>query len=386
MIRNSWYVAGLSRNFKYKLEKKIITALPIVMWRAQDGNVVAFDGRCCHKRFPLWDGKLLDNGVLRCAYHGLCYDSSGKCIDIPMQRDIPISPVARLRRYPVVEQDGLVWVWPGDPEKIGTVKAPRIPELADPRYEAVISDPPIRIRANYRLLIENLLDITHFFPLHDGNIGDLANSMIPVGLVEDTIDGNPKVMTTRSVKNYHLPPYYQRWFGLDVVDRDHTHAMTGPGLVRVQLRLAPPGKLGTDDECGYILCHTDTPIDEQHLEWHWIMISKAGSRFPPDRSMTLTQGMAFEFPEVVAQDEWALAKQQEMLEFSDVFPDTTRYREINMRSDIGVVHARRVLSRMEKAESNEPFGLPPASLEMAKYAAAPGAQAAAAAEAPGAVR
>ena len=95
MIRNTWYVAGLSRNFKYKLEKKIITAMPIVMWRAQDGNVVAFDGRCCHKRFPLWDGKLLDNGVLRCAYHGLCYDSSGKCIDIPMQRDIPISPVAR---------------------------------------------------------------------------------------------------------------------------------------------------------------------------------------------------------------------------------------------------------------------------------------------------
>ena len=178
------------------------------------------------------------------------------------------------------------------------------------------------VPANSLLLIENLLDITHFFPLHDGNIGDLANSMIPVGLVEDTVDGNPKVMTTRSVKNYRLPPYYQRWFGLDIVDRDHTHAMTSPGLVRVQLRLAvglpfalrfervqlrlaPPGKLGTDDECGYILCHTDTPIDEQNLEWHWIMISKAGSRFPPDRSMTLAQGMAFEFPEVVAQDEWA---------------------------------------------------------------------------------
>ena len=36
MIRNSWYVAGLSRNFKYKLDKKIVTALPIVMWRTQD--------------------------------------------------------------------------------------------------------------------------------------------------------------------------------------------------------------------------------------------------------------------------------------------------------------------------------------------------------------
>lgn len=368
MIRNSWYVAGLSRNFKYQLEKKIITALPIVMWRTQEGKVVAFDGRCCHKRFPLWEGKLLDNGVLRCQYHGLCYDSSGTCVEIPMQKDFPISPAARLHAFPVVEQDGLVWLWPGDPSKAGDVKPPRIPELSDPRYEAVISDPPIRIRANYRLLIENLLDITHFFPLHDGNIGDLANSQIPVGIVEDTVDGNPKVMTTRHAENYKLPPYYQRWFNLDVVDRDHTHGMIGPGLVRVQLRVAPPGKLGTDAEKGYVLCHTDTPIDHWHLEWHWIMITKAGERFAPDPSMTLAQGMAHEFPDVVAQDEWALAKQQEMLDFSDALADGTKYREVNVRSDIGVVHARRVLARMEKAEGNDLYSAPASSLEMARYA------------------
>ena len=367
MIRNSWYVVGLSRNFKYKLEKKIVTGRPIVMWRTQEGETVAFDGRCCHKRFPLWDGKLLDNGILRCAYHGLCYDSTGKCVDIPMQRDFPISPAAQLHRFPIVEQDGLVWLWPGDPDKIGDVHAPRIPELSDPRYEAVISD-PIRVRANYRLLIENILDITHFFPLHDGNIGDLANSQIPVGIVEDMVDGNPKVMTTRKAENYRLPPYYERWFGLDVVDRDHSHALIGPGLIRVQLRLAPPGKLGTAEEKGYVLCHTDTPIDHHHLEWHWIMMTKAGERFPPDPSMTLAQGMAFEFPEVVAQDEWALAKQQEMLDFPDDLADGSRYREVNVRSDVGVVHARRVLARMEKAEGNDLYGTPASSLEMAKYA------------------
>ena len=97
------------------------------------------------------------------------------------------------------------------------------------------------------------------------------------------------------------------------------------------------------------------------------MIAKAGVRFPPDPSMTLAQGMAFEFPEAVAQDEWALAKPQEMLEFSDALPDRTKYREINLRSDVGVGHARRVLSRMEKSEDNEPLGLPAESLDMAKY-------------------
>ena len=175
-------------------------------------------------------------------------------------------------------------------------------------------------------------------------------------------------MTTRSVQNYRLPPYYERWFGLSIVDREHTHAMIGPGLVRVQLRVAPPGALGTDAERGYILCHTDTPIDDSHLEWHWIMITKGGVRFPPDPSMTLAQGMAFEFPAVVAQDEWALAKQQEMLDLPDTLSDGTRYHEINVRSDIGVVHARRVLARMEAAEGGSLFATSPSTLDMARYA------------------
>jgi vanillate O-demethylase monooxygenase subunit len=282
----------------------------------------------------------------------MCYDSTGECTDIPAQRHLPISPVASLRSYPIVEQDGLIWLWPGESTASKQVKPPRIPELVDSRYESFISA-PIRVRANFRLLIENLLDITHFFPLHDGNIGDISNSMIPVGLVEETIDGTPVVMTTRSVRDYRLPPYYKRWFGLDLVDRDHTHAMIGPGLVRVELRVAPPGMLGTDAERGYVLCHTDTPIEHNLLEWHWILITRSGERFQPDPSMTLVQGIASEFPEVVAQDEWALAKQQEMLEFDDEFADGTKYREINLRSDIGVVHARRLLARMEQAEGHE---------------------------------
>jgi vanillate O-demethylase monooxygenase subunit len=144
--------------------------------------------------------------------------------------------------------------------------------------------------------------------------------------------------------------------------------MIGPGLVRVQLRVAPPGKLGTDEEKGYVLYHTDTPIDHWHLEWHWIMTTKAGQRYNPDPSMTLAQGMAHEFPGVVLQDEWALAKQQEMLDFSDVLSDGSKYHEVNVRSDVGVVHARRVLARMEKAEGGDLYSSPASSLEMARYA------------------
>ncbi len=49
---------------------------------------------------------------------------------------------------------------------------------------------PVHVPANYALLIENLMDITHFYPLHDGNIGDIEQSKIPVELVEETLRGN----------------------------------------------------------------------------------------------------------------------------------------------------------------------------------------------------
>ena len=358
MIRNSWYVAGFARDFKYKLEKKIIAGLPIVMWRTKDNAVAAFDARCPHKGFPLWDSNLLENGTLQCGYHGLCYDAKGACTDIPSQRDIPIVPAAKLRAYPITEQDGLVWIWPGDPAKAAGVEAPRIPEMIDPHYEVVVADPPVTLRANYRLLMENVLDITHFYPLHDGNIGDLSNSFIPVKMEETSVGGNPVVKMLRKADRYQLPPFFQRWFDLDIVEREHTHTMTGPGLVRVDLRVAPQGKLGTSEQRGYIVANAITPIDENHIEWRWMMIAQAGLRFPPDKSMTLVQGIAREFPAVVAEDVWALEKQQEALEFSTAFPDGSRYREINLRADLGVAAARRILSRMERAEGCELFGNP----------------------------
>jgi len=349
MIRNAWYVAGLSDQFPAnptKPQKRVLTGTPLVMWRNHDGDIVAFDGRCSHKRFPLWEGTLLESGNLQCAYHGWCYGADGVCAEVPSQTDVRRSTAMNLIPYPVVEQDGLVWVWPGDASASHSTAAPRAPELGEnPECEYVVSD-KIALRANWRLLIENLLDITHFFPLHDGNIGDRENSEIPVDLIDRVNAGNREVGTSRTVQNYRLPPYYQRWFGYEVVDREHTHVMLGPGLVRVELRVAPPGELGTPSEKGYVLYHTTTCVDAANLEWYWIMATKAGLTSPAVPDERLVDLIAKEFPEVVAQDEWALVKQQEMFELSI----GAEYRETNVRSDIAVVRARRVLAALERDE------------------------------------
>ena len=83
LVRNAWYVAGLSHEFPpQRLQSQVIAEKPLVMWRTAKGGVVAFDERCCHKRMPLSQGRLIESDLLECAYHGLCYDAAGRCVRV----------------------------------------------------------------------------------------------------------------------------------------------------------------------------------------------------------------------------------------------------------------------------------------------------------------
>ena len=347
-IRNCWYVAGLSKEFKAeKLTGHKIANRPMVIWRTKEGKVVAFDNRCAHKRFPLSEGRLMDDGSLECAYHGLRYNDAGRCIAIPSQPDGKIPPQAKLNPFPIMEQNGLIWVWPGDPAKSNLCKPPLVPEIDDDEWETIDSG-PMEVTANYLLLIENLLDITHFYPLHDGNIGDIENSRIPIEYEEGEIDGNKFIKTIRQVQNYKQPPYLVDWFVYEEADRDHTHCMMSPGITRVVMRNAPPGELGTDMERGYVLMHTHTPVDENNHVWHWIVSCKKDHMSGGDPNMSAAKRVAVTFPKVVDEDRWALKLQQQMLEIPD-----GEYSELFLKPDKALRRARQIFLQLIREEQTE---------------------------------
>jgi phenylpropionate dioxygenase-like ring-hydroxylating dioxygenase large terminal subunit len=104
LVKNARSVAGLSREFPpQRLQGQVIAEKPLVFWRSTAGNVAAFDERCCHKRMPLSAGRLIAGGLLECAYHGLCYDETGRCVRVPSHPDGRIPEQARLQPYPVIE-------------------------------------------------------------------------------------------------------------------------------------------------------------------------------------------------------------------------------------------------------------------------------------------
>ena len=345
MIRNAWYVAGFSAEFAPgAVGGQVIAGRPLVLWRTRSGPVTALDARCAHKRFPLWAGRLLDGDVLECAYHGFAYDAGGRCVAIPAlhEQSDKIPQTARQRVFPVTEQDGVVWLWPGDREPPGP--PPRTPELGSHGWETV-STGPMEVAASARLLIENLFDLTHFYPLHAGNIGSLADARVPVEIERGETGGLPYLKTIRRRQQFTLPPMTRDRFGLAVADQVQEHTMVGPGLFHVVVTVAPPGRLGTADEQGFVLYQSITPRDQASHVWRRAICCRAGARWAASPERSLAEAIASGAPTVVEQDRWAIEEQQKMFAYPD-----EGYREVHIRTDGAVVMARRILDDLAAAE------------------------------------
>jgi phenylpropionate dioxygenase-like ring-hydroxylating dioxygenase large terminal subunit len=88
-IRNCWHVAAWSHEIPDDgfLPRKLLNE-PVLMYRDEQGQAVALEDRCCHRSAPLHLGRKEGNCV-RCMYHGLKFDPSGACVEIPGQSRIP---------------------------------------------------------------------------------------------------------------------------------------------------------------------------------------------------------------------------------------------------------------------------------------------------------
>lgn len=116
---------------------------------------------------PLSMGQVIDN-LIHYGYHGLVYDCSDKCIHVPGHTRVPRG--ARKRAYLMVERDQFIPVCMGDLERADTSKIVSFPRLSDPTWG--FSKVLLRVKANYMLIFDNLLDLSHVVYVHSTTIGN----------------------------------------------------------------------------------------------------------------------------------------------------------------------------------------------------------------------
>jgi vanillate O-demethylase monooxygenase subunit len=172
-LRNAWYVAAWSEELTAgKLIARTFLDEPLVLFRTNDGAPAALFDRCPHRFAPLSRGRHKGTEI-ECGYHGLRFDRSGACSLNPYNPGHS-PPRARVQSYPVLERQGIVWIWMGDPDKVDTSLAPDFPILGDAtRWHTIRGY--VHTPANYQLSIDNLLDLTHPEFLHDSSLGSPAH-------------------------------------------------------------------------------------------------------------------------------------------------------------------------------------------------------------------
>jgi renierapurpurin 18,18'-hydroxylase len=163
-----WYPVAWSRELKAggKLAVRF-AGDPVVLVRPRDGTIFALEDRCAHRQIPLSQG-LLEGASLRCGYHGWRYDASGRCTDVPYlgKGKLPNG----VRAYPCREQDGLIFIFPGDPALAAQTEFPALGSAANPAYKTRRFGKVIG--CHYSFMHENLMDMNHQF-LHRKQMGSM---------------------------------------------------------------------------------------------------------------------------------------------------------------------------------------------------------------------
>ncbi|MBO8198508.1 aromatic ring-hydroxylating dioxygenase subunit alpha [Streptomyces smyrnaeus] len=170
-----WYPVALSR--KVRTGQVIATAFAgerIALYRGENGAVHALEDRCAHRQVPLSMG-VVEGETLRCCYHAWAYRGDGRISQIPYLSKGDGRPPRGVRGYPVREAYGLVFVFPGAPEKAALTALPELPAFGSPAYKTMTFCRPVR--CHYSFMHENLLDMNHQF-LHRGVVGKLHPQLL----------------------------------------------------------------------------------------------------------------------------------------------------------------------------------------------------------------
>jgi 3-ketosteroid 9alpha-monooxygenase subunit A len=163
-----WHCLGLVSRFADG-EPHAIEAFgtKLVVFADSSGSLHVLDAYCRHMGGDLTMGTVKGDEVA-CPFHDWRWGGDGRCARIPYARRVP--PAARTRAWPVLERNGQLFVW-NDPEGSAPAQDVTIPSIPGATTEASewtswTWDSVLVERANCREVIDNVVDMAHFFYVH----------------------------------------------------------------------------------------------------------------------------------------------------------------------------------------------------------------------------
>ena len=335
-LRNAWYVAEISSQVAAAPMAVRVLGEPIVLFRKRNGDAVALEDACVHRKVPLSIGKVIGDQI-QCAYHGLTYDSHGVCTRIPGTGRIP--DTARIRSYPVSDRYGFVWIWMGPPESADASAIFKIESLDDPATGRTEPDSMV-VACNYLYITDNLLDPSHVAWVHPSSFGGPSCEQTP--LVTTALTEG--MLVSRWMLNAEVPPFYAKFVKFNgTTDRQQHYEVRFPCHAIVRAVFAPAGTgapEGRIDPNTFVMDSYNfmTPIDEETTRYFWFQTRNFA---PGDTAISDV---------FAASVRAAFSEDKVILEAVQIGMANTRTANIDLLIDKGPTRFRRRLKQKITAE------------------------------------
>lgn len=332
---NAWYAAAYDVEVKRKLLSRTICNKPLVLYRKENGRAVALADTCWHRLLPLSKGELHGDNVI-CGYHGLEFDDTGRCVYMPSQDTI--NPSACVKSYPLEERHRFLWIWMGDPALADPAKIPDLHWNDDPAWTG--DGKVIHVKCDYRLVVDNLMDLTHETFVHGSSIGNRAVAEAPF----EVTHSDATATVTRWMEGIDAPPFWSAQLQKPgKVDRWQIIHFQAPSTIAIDVGVAVAGTGARDGDRsqgvnGFVL-NTMTPETDSSCHYFWAFVRNwdLGNQAWTHKLREAVSG-------VFMEDEAILEAQQKAMEAN---PGHFFY---NLNIDAGSMWARRLIDRMIDSE------------------------------------
>jgi vanillate O-demethylase monooxygenase subunit len=331
-LRSAWYAAATSPEIGRTPFARTVCDEPMVFFRRANGSIAALSDRCPHRLYALSKGEIIGDDI-QCGYHGIRFNGGGVCTLIPFQREIPRGFAARA--FPVIEKHALIFVWMGDPAKADPTLLPDFKENDSAGWTAVHGYH--YVRANYELLIDNLVDLTHLPTVHKGTLAGPGVHENPFQVEFD----DHSVRAKRVMRNVDPAPVHRtiRTFP-GKIDRSQELEFRPPVYVHIKLGAIPAGSNEPLERPHHVVINSLTPETQRSTHYFW-SVARWMNLDDPEVSRKLKEMNQNAFD----QDQAVLEVQQAMIE-----SDKSHQPLANLEEDKATAAVRRLMRRKRKEE------------------------------------
>ncbi|HYS67506.1 MAG TPA: aromatic ring-hydroxylating dioxygenase subunit alpha [Paraburkholderia sp.] len=289
LLRQYWQPVALVDELAGKRPVKAVRLMSedFVLFRDEQGRYGMLDRHCPHRAADLAYGRLEDGG-LRCLFHGWLFDVDGKCLETPAEPpSVRLCERVRQPAYPVIERSGILFAF------IGKGEPPALPDfdcfVAPGDYTFAFKG---LFECNWLQALEVGIDPSHASYLH--RFFEDENPSASYGKQFRGTSADSDVAITTVLREHDCPaidvepvPYGLRLTALRELDAERTHVRV-TNLVFPQAFVIPMSAEMT-------IAQWHVPIDDTHCYWYAIFTSFGG---PVDRQQMRAQRLElYELPD-----------------------------------------------------------------------------------------